>query len=170
MRRGELSALEWDDVDLEDGVVAVRNKKSHFTKPRKVRKLALPPAAVEMLKALKSRTFGDRVFQTSIGTPMVNHVNDQFNKIVEEAGIAPCTIHDLRRTFCSYLAMAGVNEAIVQKLAGHSSITTTLKHYTHIVSDSLRRAQASLPYAEFGKPMLTLYGQGSNSDVESESA
>ncbi len=41
--------------------------------------------------------------------------------------------------------MAGVNEAIVQKLAGHASIQTRLKHYTHILADSLRKAQASFP-------------------------
>jgi len=56
----------------------------------------------------------------------------------------------------SYLAMAGVNEAIVQKLAGHASISTTLKHYTHILPESLRRAQESLPYAQMGSRMLTL--------------
>ena len=60
------------------------------------------------------------------------------------------------RTFVSYLAMAGVNEAIVQKLAGHAAITTTLRHYTHILPESLRRAQQSLPYAKIGQKMLTL--------------
>ena len=147
MRRGELSALEWSDLDLENGVVTVRNKKAHFTKSRKVRKLALPPAAVEMLEALRSRTFGDIVFQTSLGTPMVNHVNDQFKTIVEDAGIPHCTIHDLRRTFCSHLAMSGANQAIVQKLAGHASITTTLNHYTSIFPEALRSAQMGLHYA-----------------------
>jgi len=38
-----------------------------------------------------------------------------------------------------------VNEAIVQKLAGHASISTTLKHYTHMLPESLRRAQERLP-------------------------
>jgi len=47
----------------------------------------------------------------------------------------------------SYLAMAGVNEAIVQKLAGHSQISTTVNSYTHIFPESLRKVQASLPYA-----------------------
>ena len=76
--------------------------------------------------------------------------------MVRKAGIKRCTIHDLRRTFVSYLAMAGVNEAIVQKLAGHASMSTTLRHYTHIFPDSLRQAQRSLPYAKMGQQMLTL--------------
>ena len=63
------------------------------------------------------------------------------------AGLTHCTLHDLRRTFCSYLAMNGVNEAIVQRLAGHVSITTTLNHYTDIFPEGHRSAQLSLPYA-----------------------
>ena len=51
--------------------------------------------------------------------------------------------------------MAGVNEAIVQKLAGHASIQTRLKHYTHILSDSLRKAQASFPYARAGLEIVS---------------
>lgn len=43
--------------------------------------------------------------------------------------------------------MAGVNEAVVQKLAGHGSIDTTLKYYTHIFSDVLRKAPTALPFA-----------------------
>jgi integrase len=43
-----------------------------------------------------------------------------FGRIVKEAGIDHCSPHDLRRTFASHLAMAGVNEAVVQKLAGHA--------------------------------------------------
>jgi len=42
--------------------------------------------------------------------------------------------------------MAGVNEAIVQKLAGHSSIATTLRYYTNILPQALRSAQARLPF------------------------
>lgn len=43
--------------------------------------------------------------------------------------------------------MAGVNKAVVQKLAGHASIDTTLKYYTHIFSETLRKAPAALPFA-----------------------
>jgi len=52
----------------------------------------------------------------------------------------------LRKTFCSQLAMAGLNEAIVQRLAGHSSITTTLKYYTEIFQNDLKEATRKLAY------------------------
>ena len=57
-------------------------------------------------------------------------------------------MHDLRRTFVSHLAMAGVNEAVVRELAGHSSITTTLCSCTGIISETLRDAQCRLPYVD----------------------
>lgn len=146
MRRGELSALEWEDVDLEGSVLVVRNKTSHLTKSRKTRRLALAPAAVSLLERLKATSFGSHVFQTRLATAMLNNLSRDFARIVRRAGIPYCTLHDLRRTFCSYLAMNGVNEAIVQRLAGHVSIATTLNHYTDIFPDALRSAQMSLPY------------------------
>ncbi len=71
-----------------------------------------------------------------------------FARIVQEAGIAHCTLHDLRRTFVSHLAMAGVNAAVVQKLAGHASINTTVTYYTGILPSALRDAQARLPFGK----------------------
>ena len=163
MRRGELCHLEWDDVDLASGVVTVQNKASWQTKSRKIRRLTLTPIAVRLLEELRLSPKGSTVFQTRDGKPMVNNLSKSFGAIVKKAGIKHCTMHDLRRTFVSYLAMAGVNEAIVQKLAGHASISTTLKHYTHILPESLRRAQQSLPYARAGEGMLTLSVQAPNS-------
>jgi len=156
MRLGELTHLEWDDVDLASGVVTVQNKSGWQTKSGKIRHLALTEQAIEMLGKLKARAKGNTVFETRDGRPMANNIQRQFRAIVGRAGIRHCTMHDLRRTFVSYLAMAGINEAIVQKLAGHASITTTLRHYTHILPDSLRRAQESLPYANVGRKIMTL--------------
>ena len=52
--------------------------------------------------------------------------------------------------------MAGVGEAIVQKLAGHAHMSTTLKYYTRVFADSLRSAPAALPYvlSNFVTPLL----------------
>ena len=44
--------------------------------------------------------------------------------------------------------MAGVNAAVVQKLAGHASIGTTVKYYTGLETDALREAQKRLPFGK----------------------
>jgi integrase len=66
----------------------------------------------------------------------------------EQAGVKHCALHDLRRTFVSQLAMAGVNAAVVQKLAGHTSIATTVRYYTGVMPEALKAAQAKLPFGE----------------------
>ena len=68
MRRGELVALEWQDINFESGVIIVRNEPFHATKSRKVRRLTLGPAAAELLRELEKDTSGSMVFQTPIGT------------------------------------------------------------------------------------------------------
>jgi integrase len=154
MRLGELTHLEWEDIDLAGGMLTVQNKAEWQTKSRRIRRLSLTEQAVRMLEELRLGAKGPMVFETRDGRPLANNIQRQFQAAVRKAGIKHCTLHDLRRTFVSYLAMAGINEAIVQKLAGHASITTTLRHYTHILPESLRQAQQSLPYAHAGKPML----------------
>ena len=90
---------------------------------------------------------GECAFQTKKETRLEQNARRDFRTIVKKSGILHCTLHDLRRTCFSHLASAGINEAVVQKLAGHSSISTTLKHYTRILPESLRQAPLRLAYA-----------------------
>jgi integrase len=146
LRRGELLALRWQDVDVSSMTVHVRNTADHCTKSGKERAVALQSAVVPLLQRLDRR--GALLFHTATGTSMANNVERGFNAIVKNSGIDRCTMHDLRRTFVSQLAMAGVNQAVVQQLAGHSSIMTTVRHYTHIMPDALRAATERLPFNE----------------------
>ena len=77
---------------------------------------------------------------------MKNNVQRDFGRIVKKARIDYCTLHDLRRTFISHLAMAGVNASVVKGLAGHASIATPQKYYTRVMPDKLRSAQAEIPF------------------------
>jgi len=166
MRRGELLALRWEDVDLEGGTVMVRNTPDHKTKSRRNRALALAGPVRTVLRDLARR--GKLVFAGRDDTSIRGDtVSNAFADIVEEAGIKHCTLHDLRRTFVSHLARAGVNAALVQKLAGHSAIATTVKYYTGVMPDSLREAQGRLPFDEVigcgARTVSDLYQMGENS-------
>lgn len=89
--------------------------------------------------------------------PVGNNVLRVFRRIIRDAGIRHCAVHDPRRTFVSHLAMAGANEAVAQKPAGHASISTTLKHYTGILPEALRAAPLRLPYAGSAEGVSKVY-------------
>jgi integrase len=167
MRSGELCHLEWLDVDFDGGMVHVRCKEGHRTKSARNRVIALVPAARKLLARLRLSCPGQYVFQTKMGKPIGRRALRAFRRIVRSAGIPHCTTHDLRRTFISHLAMAGVNAAAVQKLAGHSSISTTLKHYTSILPEVLRAAPLRLPYAESVEGVSKVY-RGEETDADAE--
>jgi integrase len=144
MRRGEMLALRWQDVDSDEGVVHVRNTPGHAAKSRRNRVVVLTREVAALLRGLPRD--GELVFHNEGEGLVPQSVSRTFGRIQRRAKIEGCTLHDLRRTFVSQLAMAGVNAAVVQKLAGHASITTTVRYYTGVMPEALRAAQAKLPF------------------------
>jgi len=156
LRRGELCALEWADVDFDAGTIRVRGKEGHRTKSRRNRTAILLPEAAQLLRELRVQEKA-RQRRKGLRKPYLFWARNgkrfglggglkAFKPILEKAGIGSCTIHDLRRTFVSHLAAAGISEAVAQKLAGHASISTTVAHYTRIMPEDMRRASEVLPY------------------------
>lgn len=145
-RRGELLGLTWDRVDLDQRVIVLIR-----TKGKRDRTAPLTDHAAAMLRELRASTppmvgpDGAQpkhpwVFASSIGTEWDRHnVSHGFQAIVKAAGIDHCTLHDLRRTFCTDLLEAGINEETCRELAGHASASTTARYYQS-VSDSAKRA------------------------------
>jgi integrase len=169
LRRGELVNLEWDDVDLDEGMIRVRCKAGYRTKSGKNRGVPLISEVAPALRALREESGEGYVFGVGRGRRWRNTLSRPFAEIVRRAGIEPCTIHDLRKTFISHLANAGENQAVVQKLAGHASMATTLKHYTRILPETLRKAPAKLPYAQ-GLAIVTQLQRGPEPGAETETA
>jgi len=142
-RRGELLALPWDRVDFEDGSVLFTH-----TKGKRNRRLPVLPGPMRVLRRLQIQTL-------QAGGPFVGmgeHLRDEWLAILEKSGIAYATPHDLRRTYITRLIRAGVSLPTVQKLAGHVSITTTLKFYTHVGAEDLRAGVEKLRPQAPAKP------------------
>lgn len=130
-RKGELLALTWDRVNFEQATILLTH-----TKGKSDRVLPLVPSLVVMLRKLQAETI--RFGQPFPWAPRTTSI--EFKKIVRRSGIQPCTIHDLRRTFCTDLARAGVNQLVIQRLAGHADAATTAKYYQVVQDDTLRGA------------------------------
>jgi integrase len=147
LRFSEIANLLWKDVDLEKGLVHVQNRQDWKTKGRRNRTVGLNDRAIQILGKMRLQTgFRRYVLVTKDGRQWRNNIHRDFGNIVRRARIDHCTPHDLRKTFCSQLAMAGLNEAVVQRLAGHANITTTLKYYTEIFQKDLKEATKKLAY------------------------
>lgn len=72
------------------------------------------------------------------------NVANRFKMIVAAAEISRCTIHDPHKTFCTDLARLGINQPVVQRLAGHASASTTATCYLRIDDGTKREAITKL--------------------------
>lgn len=106
----------------------------------------------------------EQVFRTHQGTPYRSY-RSAFERAVRKAEIENFTFHDLRHTFASWLAMAGVDLPTLQELMGHKDTKMTLR-YTHLSSDHKRRTVAAL--VGFGEKVPSIFTTGHpGQDMES---
>lgn len=154
MRRGEVLGLRWQDVDLDEGIIRVRQQLQRVnselvTGPVKTdagrRTLPLLPhirALVESrLESMGTAPDHDLVLTSSVGTPIdpKNFVRT-FHQITDSAGLRRITVHQTRHTAATLLKSFGVQPRDVQLILGHSNISTTEQLYQHGYIDEHREA------------------------------
>ena len=155
LRRGELMALQWDDLNFKTGVLNV-NKQVYDVRGQlqisipktknSVRKIVLPPAVVAVLQEYKKTVDSRWMFPSPVKedcpiTPGV--VRRRLQLILEHAGCKHVRFHDLRHTFASILVNAGHSLYEVQRLLGHRDPRTTMR-YAHLGHDSLLAAAGTV--------------------------
>lgn len=147
IRRSELRALRWRDVDLVDGVLRVRDSKSE----EGVRSIALPPRLAEELWQHRRRSPFDgddeRVFYSpKTGGPYSVHRHVQDLRVaLAVAGVDGHVrpFHDLRHTSITNDAAAGANPVALMAKAGHRSMKTT-NVYVHLAGVVFRSEAEAL--------------------------
>lgn len=173
MRRGELAALHWTDVDLEKGVLQVRHtlvrvlgkglvESSPKTKAGR-RKIMLPGVVIKALKEHQVRQeqarvkMGDRwrecsvIFCNTQGYYIEpDHIRVLFKRLLKKAGLPNVRFHDLRHGAATVLLAAGVPLKVVSELLGHSSVAITADIYAHVLPEQQQ---------EVVKKMDDLYGR-----------
>jgi integrase len=156
MRRGELLALKWSALDLTRGiavVLATVDYIPHFgyveTEPKTKagrRPISLPPFLITMLKEHKAKQeqqrnkVGDAWEKRDLVFPDLHggyfnprYLEKTFSKIIQESGLPPIHLHDLRHSGASILLSMGINIKIIQQILGHSNISITLDTYSHLL-------------------------------------
>ncbi|MBZ0167661.1 MAG: site-specific integrase [Candidatus Omnitrophica bacterium] len=179
MRRAEILALTWGDIDWNSNSIFVRrslywvNKatddvKWKFVSPKSrasKRVITMSPAlkkALEIHKIVSPINEHDLVFANRKGNPVSpdHMVKRYFHTALRLAGLRQIRFHDLRHSYCSLLISQGENVKFIQSQLGHSSITTTLDRYGHLLPVDHVGVGTRLDsqiFQEFAKPAKTSY-------------
>ena len=184
MRRSELMALRWQDVDfilsqiyvnrsihqLRDGSFIFRSPKT--AKGRRL--VAMPPSAILVLQDHYNKVAQDRkvlgvtlrdddlVFGEADGRPMrPNRITRAWPMLAASAGLKVIRLHDARHTHASIMLKKGIHPKIVHERLGHASIAITLDTYSH-VSPGLQAAAAK----SFDEAFPNNYNKRSDEAIE----
>ncbi|WP_329280944.1 site-specific integrase [Streptomyces sp. NBC_00691] len=167
LRRREVLALTWSDVDLGAGQLRVRRNLQRIkrellfgtpTTARSIRTVSLPKRCVDALHAHRVTQEQERkvagakwkpldhqpgglIFTTSTGRATdPRSLNRMLTLLCAKAKVRRIRVHDLRHTCASLLLAQGVDARIIMETLGHSTITMTLDTYAHVMQTTLRAA------------------------------
>ncbi len=135
LRRGEIIALEWTDLDFQRRSVHVQRSewKGHVTAPKGGKDRWVPMTERLMQALLAHEVDGPRVICQEDGTGVNQNMLGRWMKAATKKAGLPETghLHILRHTFCSHLAMRGATAKAIQELAGHVDLRQTSR-YMHL--------------------------------------
>ena len=136
-RHGEILKLRWDELNFERGCIELSESKTG------AKEIYLPPAALQVLSDLPRQDRNPFVIVgRRRGTHLVN-VKDAWGAIRRDAGLDDVRLHDLRHSFASVGARAGMSLPVIGALLGHRETATTAR-YAHLSDDPLRAAADSI--------------------------
>jgi integrase len=170
MRRGEICGLKWENIDLDNGIIYVKEQLQKIENKLELvkvktdgskRKIIMLDYTIPILKEHKKKyltlklrlgeAFKDEgfvVFQAD-GSPyepeyITKNYGRVLGRISKELAIPKIRFHDLRHTHATLMLKAGVHPKVVAERLGHSSITMTLNTYSHVLPDMQQEAAEKL--------------------------
>ncbi len=172
LRRGEVFALRWKDIDERARLLTVREAvyDGTFSTPKTeagVRQIPLSPAALQLIAAWKGGEIPDGedlVFSTRSGGPIAP------NNVLRRAIFPACdrlkqpraTWLTFRRTYSSWSHDKGVPGKVIAQMMGHANVDTTLNVYTQVLDGSLRAAAEKV-----GSELFTIVHKPGSGDAAS---
>ena len=171
MRRGEIVALQWDDLNMQTGELHICRQATtvhgniHICAPKtksSIRTVILPPDIVKILAEYKKRVNSRWMFPSPVKEDAPYHpsaVRKVLDRTLERAECKHIRFHDLRHTFATTALANGMDVKTLSAIIGHISSETTLNIYTHI-TDNMQRSAANKIEQGFGR------NEGSLSEVE----
>lgn len=157
-RFGEVVALEWSDIDLENGTISITKNYSRLLKligtPKSkagVRVISIDKKTINLLRLYKNRQrqlfieTGTRVSAVVFSTPLKEYQNmatrqESLDRRITEVGIPRSTFHAFRHTHASLLLNAGISYKELQYRLGHATLAMTMDIYGHLSMDKEKEA------------------------------
>ena len=166
IRPGECTALHWEDINLDTGLMQIRHtlirfKRKYILETPKTensnRHIVLPPYIIGLLVEHKRRQdeYLESIGEASLynGSIFINahgdyfnpvNINTQLKRAIEGLGLPEIHLYSLRHTHASLLINADIPAKIVANRLGHALTKTTLDTYSHVFAASEVRAMQAV--------------------------
>jgi integrase len=131
-RKGEALNLKWDDVDMQNDVIAIKGTKTKYD-----RYIPISKPLKELLSRIEK--VQDVLYVFNRNGAKLTDFKRSFHTACRNAGLKDMHIHDLRHVFASKMVMNGTSLFITGELLGHRTTQMT-KRYSHLVPSTLRKA------------------------------
>ena len=131
-RKGEALNLKWDDVDMQNDVIAIKGTKTKYD-----RYIPISKPLKEILSGIEKKQ--DCLYVFNKNGAKLGDFKKSFHTACKNAGFKDMHIHDLRHVFASKMVKDGVSLYITGELLGHRTTQMT-KRYSHLVPDTLKKA------------------------------
>jgi len=132
LRRNEILNLKWEDINLTEGFLTVRDSKNN-----ELRNVPINRLLKQRLKSVKNND-SEFLFSHDNGEPYKS-VKKALYGAFNRSGVQKFTLHDLRHTFGTMLGMTGVDIATIKELMGHKDVSMTMR-YSHPTPEHKKQA------------------------------
>jgi integrase len=173
LRRGEIAALRWGQVDLNAGSISIMESAEQvrtvvrYKEPKtgRARTVALSSMVVEELRQHRLRqaeellrlgikvTDETFVIARADGQPLQpDSITQEWKRLVAKTGLPRIRFHDLRHSHATHMLLSGVHPKIASERLGHSKVGITLDLYSHVLpgmqEDAVAKVDAAMQAAK----------------------
>jgi len=149
IRVGELCALQWEDVSLEESVLKIRKTMQRIQNTEngaltKTKIVITEPKSLCSIRTIPLPSFISKIAHQYVANPKAyiltgetNHyieprtMQNRFKKYIQESGIADANFHALRHTFATRCVEVGFELKSLSEILGHANVNITLNRYVH---------------------------------------
>ena len=145
LRIGEVCALQWKDIDLNQGLLCVTGTQSRIggqlqiTPPKSRtsnRVIPIPDVLLNRLRELNH--YGSFVLMGQKGMMDLRSYRRRFKRLLDKAGLPDIKFHSLRHTFASRALEVGMDYKTLSEILGHASVAITMDLYVHSLDEHKR--------------------------------